>query len=145
MSNTGPETVDCENCGTEIRLTASVCHNCGADNVQRPGRSISIGHDPTNMETTVSDSWYYGVAAGTGLWVFSVLLTESAGAFADIIIFVAWIGLPLAAYFDMKYIRANSGWNPNTLLWIVGLAIPVLNIFLGSYFLYQRRDWMGVP
>lgn len=145
MSATGPDTVACHSCGTEIRLTASVCHNCGADNEERPGRSLSVTHDPSAVETTVSDAWYYGVAAGTGLWVVGLLLSGQFDSVAGFVLLAAWVGLPLSAYFDMQYVRANSQWNPSGLLWVVGLAMPLLNVVLGGVYLYWRHESLGVP
>lgn len=139
----GPDTVECSNCGIDIRLTAKVCHNCGSDNDRRPGRSISTLHDPTNLETTVSDNWYYGIAAGVGLWVIALLFSGLSETGAGFAMLIAWVVLPLTAYFDMQYIRANSKWNPNTLAWIVGLLIPFLNILLGGVFLYRRHETVG--
>lgn len=140
----GPDTVECVNCEAEIRLTADVCHNCGAENDQKPGRTISTSHDPSEIETTVSDTWYYGVAAGIGLWIVGFLLSGVADSFSGLVLLVAWVGLPLSAYFDMQYIRANSKWNPQNGLWLVGLSIPVLNIFLGGAYLYRRHESVGI-
>lgn len=141
----GPETTGCRNCGIEIRAAASVCHNCGAENDGRPERSVSIGHDPANIETTVSDFWYVGVITGVVLWFLSILLSGIVESFAGFLMIVGWIVLPLSAYFDMRYIRANSSWNPSLLLWTAGLAIPLLNILLGRLSLYYRHEWMGLP
>jgi hypothetical protein len=140
----GPETVECANCGKEIRLTAEVCHNCGTDNLQKPGRTISTSHDPSKIETTVSETWYYGIAGGTGLWIIGVLMAGVADSVSGSIMLIAWIVLPISAYFDMQYIRANSKWNPNTVLWLIGLAFPLLNIFLGGAYLYRRHETIGV-
>lgn len=39
---TGPETVECENCGANIRKHAEVCHQCGMENQAKPGRESRI-------------------------------------------------------------------------------------------------------
>lgn len=70
---------------------------------------------------------------------------DSLGAFAGFLAFVAWIGLPLAAYFDMQYIRANAKWNPNTGLWVILLAVWLVNIVAGAVYLYRRHEVLGVP
>lgn len=145
MSTVGPDTTECSNCGTEIRINASVCHNCGEENVDRPGHSISVAHDPSQYDTTVSDSWFYGVAGGMGLWIIGFAVSQPVEALAGFVMLVAWITLPISAYFDMKYIRANSGWNPNTVIWVVGFAIPLLNIILGVSYLYRRHESIGTP
>jgi hypothetical protein len=125
---------------------------------EKPDNAVSEGtasgtssatHDPTEYETTVSDSWWYGVAGGTGLWALMLALTgsigASLGAFAGFLIMVAWVGLPLAAYFDMQYIRANAEWNPNTILWVVLLAVWFINVFAGLVYLYRRHEVLGEP
>lgn len=145
MAKVGPDTTECTNCGHSIRVNASVCHQCGAENENRPGKSVSISHDPSNYETTVSDVWHYGVAACVGLWMVGFLLNSTSETLAGFIYLAAWIGLPLSAFFDMQYIRANSHWNPSTGVWIVGLAIPILNVMLGGVYLYRRHESLGRP
>lgn len=39
---TGPETVECTNCGTSIRKHADVCHKCGVENERKPGRETPL-------------------------------------------------------------------------------------------------------
>lgn len=47
---TGPETVECTNCGASIRKHADVCHKCGVENEKKPGRerSIDVQGDPVD-------------------------------------------------------------------------------------------------
>lgn len=149
----GPDEIFCRSCGEPIKKAAEICPECGVRNEQR-GRSTpregvgSAEHDPAQYETTVSESWWYGVAGGTGLWFVIVVLASidaGGGAFGGFLALVAWIGLPLAAYFDMQYIRANSKWNPNTIVWVVLLAIWLVNIVAGAVYLYRRHEVLGVP
>lgn len=153
----GADEVFCRSCGEPIKKEAEICPNCGVRNEKDSSSSsqgsasstISTSHDPSQYETTVSDTWWYGVAGGTGLWVLVFILAGSAGdslgAFAGFLAFVAWIGLPLAAYFDMQYIRANAKWNPNTGLWVILLAVWLVNIVAGAVYLYRRHEVLGVP
>lgn len=149
--------VFCRSCGETIKREAEICPHCGVRN-EKASSSTSQGatsstsstaHDPSMYETTVSDTWWYGVAGGVGLWVFVVLLSGvargSAGAFVGLLALVAWAGLPAAAYFDMQYIRANGQWNPNTVVWVILLAIWLINIVAGAVYLYRRHEVLGVP
>lgn len=148
-----PDEIFCSSCGEIIKEKAEICPNCGVRNKESSSSSSqatpSTTHDPSDHETTVSDTWWYGVAGGTGLWVvvfiFSGAAGDSAGAFVGFLALVAWIGLPLAAYFDMKYIRANGEWNPNTALWIISLFVWLINIIAGVVYLYRRHEVIGEP
>lgn len=143
----------CRSCGEPIKKEAEICPHCGVRN-QKPQSSTSSQsthskiHDPSQYETTVSDSWWYGVAGGTALWILAILLTglfDSLGAVGGLLLIAAWVGLPLSAYFDMQYIRANGNWNPNTIVWVVVLALWLVNIIAGIAYLYRRHDVLGEP
>lgn len=149
----GADEIFCASCGEAIKRAAEICPNCGVRNEESSksrisGSGVSTEHDPSQFETTVSDNWWYGVAGGTAVWAIFLLLSDlisSSGAFAGLLLVVAWIGLPLSAYFDMQYVRANSKWNPNTVVWVVLLAIWVVNIVAGGVYLYRRHETLGVP
>ena len=147
----------CTSCGEPIKKEAELCPNCGVRNKKTRSPSSQGGassthsttHDASRYETTVSGTWWYGVAGGTALWVLVFALIGTAGeslrTFAGFLALVAWIGLPLAAYFDMQYIRANGEWNPNTVLWIVLLLMWLVNIVAGAVYLYRRHEVLDVP
>jgi predicted RNA-binding Zn-ribbon protein involved in translation (DUF1610 family) len=149
--------VYCSSCGEVIKKEAEICPSCGVKNKKSssssPQGTTSISpsttHDPSQYETTVSDTWWYGVAGGTALWVvvfiFSGVAGDATGAFIGFLALAAWIGLPLAAYFDIQYIRANGEWNPNTALWIVLLIVWLVNIAAGVVYLYRRHEVLGEP
>lgn len=171
--------VFCRSCGEAIKEEAEICPNCGVRNQDSgPTRSkttstqsrkaskgsknasarsetssgtSSTEHDPSQYETTVSDSWWYGVAGGVGLWIVAILFSSvgSTGGplttFAGLLMVVAWFGLPVAAYFDMQYVRANGQWNPNTVVWVVLLAIWIVNIVAGAVYLYRRHEVLDEP
>jgi hypothetical protein len=153
----GPDEVFCTSCGSAIKKRAEICPECGVRNDGSTSSASSGGvngtkstaHDPRQYQTTVSGTWWYGVAAGTGLWilVFAMAgaLGDSLGAFGGFLALVAWIGLPAAAYFDMQYVRANSRWNPNTVIWVLLLAVWVVNIVAGGVYLYRRHEVLGEP
>jgi hypothetical protein len=162
--NKGVDEIFCRSCGEPIKKEAEICPECGVRNKHASPSSSqettpsnqkttagksSTKHDPSQYDTTVSDTWWYGVAGGTGLWglvlILSAALGDSFGAFGGFLIFVAWIGLPFAAYFDMQYVRANGEWNPNTVLWVVLLLIWLVNIVAGAVYLYRRHEVLGEP
>lgn len=152
----GTDEMFCRSCGDAIKKKAEICPNCGVRNQKaentKPSSSstaTSTTHDPTRYETTVSDSWWYGIAGGTIAWVFLLLVASVAGsglgAAGGLLTLVAWIGMPVAAYFDMQYIRANGKWNPNTVVWVALMAVWVVNIIAGSVYLYRRHEVLGEP
>lgn len=157
----------CRNCGDRIKKAAEICPDCGVKNEKPtappPGRSsrspaegtgsggASSPHQtpPRQYESSVSENWWYAVAGGTGLWVVVFVIAGAApdalGALGGFLTLLAWFGLPLAAYFDMQYVRANSDWRPSTALWVVLLAVWLVNIVVGAAYLYQRHDKLGTP
>lgn len=80
----GADEIFCRSCGEPIKKEAEVCPHCGVRNQtvnsNTPSRSVgSKTHDPSQYETTVSDSWWYGIAGGTILWVLIFMLLSSLG------------------------------------------------------------------
>lgn len=147
----------CRSCGEPIKREADICPECGVRN-EKSGSSSSqktasstptTTHDPSQYETTVSDTWWYGVAGGTALWVLVFIISgvagDAIGALGGFLALLAWIGLPVAAYFDMQYVRANGNWNPNTIFWIILLAVWIVNIIAGVVYLYRRHEVLGEP
>lgn len=151
----GADEIFCRSCGEAIKEKAEICPNCGVRNEQATSSKNtttsppSTSHDPSQYDTTVSDTWWYGVAGGTGLWVVVLLLSaaagDSIGAFGGFLALLAWIGLPVAAYYDMQYVRANAQWNPNTVLWVGLLAVWMVNVVAGAVYLYRRHEVLGEP
>lgn len=149
--------VFCTSCGAAIKEQAEICPECGVrnENQSRPtgGRSSTPTgqgrRDPADVETTVSDSWWYGVAGFAALWVVVLALlgnvSPAAEGFVGLLFFVAWVGLPLAAYYDMQYVRSESQWRPNGGLWVLGLLVWFLNVPLAAIYLYRRHETVGVP
>lgn len=149
----GPGQVFCTACGAAIKAEAEICPACGVRNqayVHPPApEGAATPHDPDAYETTVAESWWLGTAAGAGVWVLIVALSGAAdGPLGTVLAFVtlfAWIGLPVTVYYDAQYVRANARWNPNTTLWAVLLAVPVVNILVALVYLYRRHEVLGVP
>lgn len=151
-----PETTVCQSCGKPVKEISERCPHCGFQDQQTKPNDLlnstsskAEKHDPSQYETTVSDSWWYGIAGGTILWIFMFMISGSLGGslgtFGALLFFVAWIGVPLSAYFDMQYIRANSRWNPSTIVWMIALAVWFVNIIVGAAYLYRRHGVLGEP
>lgn len=157
MSKTkAADEIFCRSCGEPIKKEAEICPECGVRNNKSMSSSAetqtpSPGHDPSKYETTVSDTWWYGVAGGIAAWILALILSSTTGGsgavgtFSGLVVLVAWIGMPVAAYFDMQYIRANGKWNPSTVIWVVLLAIWLVNILAGAVYLYRRHEVLGEP
>ena len=149
----GADEIFCRSCGEPIKKEAEICPNCGVRNETNQSRSATNSattHDPSQYETTVSESWYWGIVAGVVLWIvglamFSMEPSSTIEDIAGVSILVAWIIMPIAIYFDMQYVRANSKWNPNTVLWIIGMIFWFINIVAGVVYLYRRHETVGTP
>ncbi|GAB3680056.1 hypothetical protein GCM10028857_02250 [Salinarchaeum chitinilyticum] len=141
----------CESCGEAIKKEAELCPNCGVRNGSVSGGGGGGGggsHDPGAFETTVSDSWWIGVLVGTVAWAALLVLSGTGvglGAAGGFAVIVAWIGLPLAIYFDAQYVRANSEWNPEEAIWIILALVWVVNVLVGIVYLYRRHEVLGQP
>jgi len=46
-------------------------------------------------------------------------------------------------YYDRRYLKATSGWKPSK--WYFAMVLPPLSVFLPPLYLYQRRQYVGVP
>jgi hypothetical protein len=82
------------------------------------------------------------------LWVllFGVSsVVGDLGAFGGFLSLAALVGLPGAAYYDMQYVRANSDWEPTTVVWVALLLVPLVNIVAGGVYLYRRHEVLGEP
>ena len=153
----GPDEVFCRSCGEPIKRAAELCPNCGVRNQEAAtgpsGGSTSTArrpHDPAEYETTVSESWYLAVVAGVGLSVLGFLLFagEPTGVLEDVAGFAflgGWFLLPVGTYYDTKYVRANSRWNPETGLWVLLALVWFVNVVAGAVYLYRRHEALGVP
>jgi len=162
----GPDEIFCRSCGEPVKEKAEICPHCGVRNEEGATSSTSggststsggsrststKGHDPSQYETTVSDRWYYAIGASLLLWIVALALSSMAAnesvlsTTAGFLGLIAWVGMPIGIYFDGKYIRANSKWNPNTAIWLILSLIPLINIVVGAVFLYRRHEVFGTP
>lgn len=136
----GPNEVFCQSCGNAIKRRAKICPNCGVENNQNTqSTSSSLKHDPSAYETTVSENWYYGVAASLALWTVGIAIPEGSGI-AGFIMLIAWVLMPLSIYYDREWVRATTEWNPDMNPWIVIAAIPGVNLIGGAVYLFRRYN-----
>ena len=144
--------VFCRSCGERIKKEAEICPECGVkkEGQYTPGTSSTQTHDPSKYETTVSNSWYFGVILGLVGWVIFVVISSIApgseeNSLTSLLLVSAWLILPISVYFDIQYVRANSQWDPETGLWIIGGVVPLVNIVIGAVYLYRRHEVLGEP
>lgn len=155
MGEKGVDEIYCRSCGEIIKRAAEICPECGVKNKaapeQRSGTSSTArSHDPSQYQTNVSDSWYLGIAAGVALWIalFAIGSVEPTGfleAIFGLLALFAWAIMPIAVYYDSKYVRANGDWDPNTVAWVIAMAVWLVNIVAGAVYLYRRHEVLGEP
>lgn len=154
-----PDEMFCRSCGETIKRRAEICPNCGVANEQTEteGRSVrsnngsqtqlqqtapqsapsSSKHDPSEYTTTVSDKWQYGVAASIAVWVVGLVMPDGSGV-AGLLILAAWALMPLSIYYDRRWVRATTEWNPKMNPWIILSVVPVINLVGGAVYLFRR-------
>lgn len=102
----------------------------------------------TASEATVSDRWYMGVllaAIGWSLALIIPLAGESIDVFLGLVLMVAWVVMPVSANFDMRFIRVNSEWTPNSTVWTIAMILPYINVGAALVYLYRRYETVGIP
>lgn len=86
---------------------------------------------------------------GIVLWIVVLVTANQATGATETLIglatIVAWAIMPVSVYFDAQYVRANSRWNPNTTLYVIGMLIWIVNIAIGVVYLYRRNKTLGEP
>lgn len=97
----------------------------------------SVEHDPSSFTTNTSEKWYYGVAVSVVLWVVGFGLPDAAGG---AFFLMAWVLMPVSIYYDQKWLRATTRWNPQLPLWVILSVIPLVNIVAGAVYLVRRYN-----
>lgn len=153
----GPKEIFCTSCGESIKKQAEICPHCGVRNknrtmshtVKQESNGGQTLHDPSEYTTSVSETWWYGIVGGMASWIVVLLLSGVTGPALEplvgLLTLLTWIGLPVAAYFDIQYVRANGSWNPNTVVWVLLFALWLINIVAGVVYLYRRHETIGAP
>lgn len=144
----------CRSCGEPIKEEAEICPECGVRNKEAETNikqsSSASTHDPSQYETTVSGSWWYGILAGVVLWIFIFVVASFApsGPFETLlglVALIAWVVLPVSVFFDAKYVRANSQWDPSSAIYVIAMFIWIINIIAGIVYIYRRHETLGEP
>ena len=142
--------VFCTSCGDPVKKEAEICPNCGVPNEVGSGSSSATKaagqsttstspHDPSNYETTVSDTWWYGVGASVILWLIGFAMPEGTTV-AGFFFLIAWVLMPMSIYFDRQWLRATTSWEPNETAWVVLSVVPLINIVAGCVYLFRRHQ-----
>jgi len=99
----------------------------------------STDHNPNEHTTTVSKNWYYGVGVSIVFWIIGFALpTESSLAGAAILL--GWVLMPLSIFYDRRWVKATTQWNPKMVLWLTLAIIPLINIPAGVVYLIRRHN-----
>ena len=112
----------------------------------------SAGRSTTTATRTASNHssiWRYGLIVGVLLWLPVAFLSGpgASGAVdraATLVGFGLWAFIPLCGYLDIRHVRANSDWEPETLEWLFVFSIVLFVQALASLaYLYRRRTVLG--
>lgn len=148
--NKRPDEVFCTACGEPINEQAELCPHCGVPNNHASTNQQVTCRDAPSTHPTISPNWWYGIAIGTALWIVLLIVQglnvdPAYDPFFGFLLVLAWISLPLSAYFDTQYLQHTTNWEPNTALWVIGLVVWFLNILLGIVYLIRRHETLGTP
>lgn len=112
------------------------------------GIAYCVRRESALRYTVPSGKWVYGVIAGLVFWcslVFVNFLSTvvSTGMVGTVLsgplVLVALVGYPMSLYLDIEHVRGYTHWNPSMRFWLVGITIPLVNIFVGSVYLIRRH------
>jgi uncharacterized membrane protein len=66
-------------------------------------------------------------------------------ALLGLVAILAWIGLPVSLYYDIQYVKANNDrWNPETVFWVIGGFIWLVNLVVVLVYLIRRKESIGL-
>ncbi|WP_096390158.1 zinc ribbon domain-containing protein [Halopenitus persicus] len=145
----------CPNCGVRNQAYQGGQPTRGGGRRRGAGGGGQPRGGTTTQRSSPSDSWVYGVGVGAALWVIVALLqframsavqgiqgggsplAAGSQALTSLLVggpvqLIAWIVLPIAFYYDIKYVKYATDWSPSTGLF-VGLAAlaPILSSIVG--------------
>lgn len=100
-------------------------------------------------ETSVSKNWHYAIVIPSLLTIpsYGIFFIDPSESYYILIVFsrIVSVIVPLfGLFFDRKYIRANSLWEPSYLWMLFFLVLNLFNIFLCVVYLYKRHENLGV-
>lgn len=143
--------VFCFNCGRELDTDAVVCGSCGvipADRripVPRPTPTDATPTTPAPGTPTDagqidrgrgSRGWHYAMVIGLAVVVFGW------GAWILEIVIAGYVLSVVALYFDSRYVRRVSRWNPNIVVYAAGTVIAIAVVV--PIYLFHRYRAIGL-
>lgn len=127
-----PESGYCPACGGRLPRGASYCPDCGSEQ--------TVPAD----EASVSRYWAYVLVTGLFAWVGILGVVATMADTAEMrfaigaVALATTVALPLAGFFDLRYVRQTTHWRPDTFPWLVGFTVWVLNVVVLSVYLLKR-------
>ncbi|MDS0301140.1 hypothetical protein NDI76_20595 [Halogeometricum sp. S1BR25-6] len=112
------------------------------------GAAYCLRRESALRNTVPSGQWVYGGVAGLAFWASLVLVNLASAVIptgvvgtvlSGPLVLVALVGCPLSFYLDAEHVRGHTHWNPSLRFWLVGLAVPVVNVVVGAVYLVRRR------
>ena len=99
------------------------------------------------LKTTISEGvpvgiWSYFVLLGSFLWLSLFVLLENDSIFG-VVLFTAWVLLPLSIYLDAIEVRQNYAWDPRWYLYVLSSLIPIAGSIFGFVWLVRKRQKTG--
>lgn len=127
-----PDSFDCPSCGDQIAATLNSCPNCG----EKAG-------------IIITDGWQMGVYLAVLGWVALIAapwFVDLTGSYSGLaFLFLTWTValIPISFYFDIKYVKSVSDWNPLAVIYLLGSLVPFLNVYLGMRYQKYREQELG--
>lgn len=103
---------------------------------------------PRGIAPMTKGRWHYIVVVALIYWMVILVAPEwnaTVGNLSWLGLAFAWLGLPLATYLDLRYLREEVDCVPTASIW-VGLAlVPGLNLLSGILYLVRRYEivWLA--
>jgi len=98
----------------------------------------------SQYETDVSGNWMWVILIGVLSTVaYFIVDPLPGGNLEGFFALLSWVAVPIGLYFDAKYVKANSRWNPSTGAWLLGAIIPLLGSIIGAIWLFRRWNLVG--
>ncbi|SEH49703.1 hypothetical protein SAMN05192561_103110 [Halopenitus malekzadehii] len=145
----------CPNCGVRNQAHQGAQPARGGGRRRGAGGQQRAQGGAATQRSPPSDSWVYGVGVGTALWVIVAILQLRAmsavqgiqgggsplaaggQALTSLLVggpiqLIAWVVLPIAFYYDSKYVAYATDWNPSTGLFVgIAALAPILSSLVG--------------
>lgn len=86
--------------------------------------------------------WSFFVLIASLLWLSLFGLLENDSAFA-LVMFTAWVLLPVSIYLDSKVVTESGKWEPRKWAYVVASLIPIAGSIFGLIWLVRKRQKTG--